>query len=401
MTYPAYGGGHRVIEWFDLLTYGEGLKKRRLAERYEAKHPSISITLTAAGRSTLMSTQFFVRVDTRRKQEMAAQAKAKGIPVAMRDNIPSPLVLMRVIVEVLYKHGNKKQGKLLTAMAPLLKYPIDLAYAGQPVEGGVQARKNFDQGMEALQKAGYVLKSGKSLVLSQLAKVRRKAGKLSLPAVGEVPRTPEAAQSKVITSVPNAAPTAGKSKGKLAHLSNGELVAMWKNAIRVLSEPKKKADHAAAKQAVANVTSEWERRTAEMMAGHFPWPSTDARGGNGLLSFEKVQAAGMLSLMEYRVGRSHGESEPVRRAILKRVFENTLPPAFPKDYMEEWGQNASAVRLQKMAVSIAAFVRNNKRRRNGDYSDAIREWENDLGWLYTVYYVGKLRFATGWPETVV
>ena len=106
-------------------------------------------------------------------------------------------------------------------------------------------------------------------------------------------------------------------------------------------------------------------------------------------------------MMEYRVGRSHGESATIRRTILKRVFENTLPPAFPKDYMDEWGANTSAVRLQKMAVSIAAFVRNNKRRKIGDYADAIREWESDLRWLYTEYYVGKFRFASGWPETVV
>jgi hypothetical protein len=183
--------------------------------------------------------------------------------------------------------------------------------------------------------------------------------------------------------------------------SNAELVAVWKNAIKILANPRSRASHSAAEKAIRDVTLEWERRTVEMDEELFPWPTTEAKGGNGLLSLSDAIPEGMLAFLEYRVGRVQGEPEAVRRGILARVFEGTLPPVFSRAYMADWGANGSPARLQKMAVSIAAFVRNNKRRRIGDFSDAIREWEGDLDWLYRTYYVGRFRFASGWPETAV
>lgn len=107
----------------------------------------------------------------------------------------------------------------------------------------------------------------------------------------------------------------------------------------------------------------------------------------------------MLSYLEYRVGKTAGLSSRERQVILSRVFEGKLPRVFEPAYMEEWGDPKSARRLKKMAESLAAFARNFKRLDEDKYDEAIRQWEQDLDFLYHAYYLG--RFGFGWPTTDV
>jgi hypothetical protein len=72
-----------------------------------------------------------------------------------------------------------------------------------------------------------------------------------------------------------------------------------------------------------------------------------------------------------------------------------LPPIESPSYMKEWASPQSAVRLKKMANSIASFARQAKRRRNADMREAVQSWEADLQMLYDEYYVEK--FGFGWP----
>jgi hypothetical protein len=55
------------------------------------------------------------------------------------------------------------------------------------------------------------------------------------------------------------------------------------------------------------------------------------------------------------------------------------------------------MRLGPPTDSIAAFTRNAKRKRGSGMWAAIKDWEQDLEFLYTEYYVGHFRFA--WPES--
>jgi hypothetical protein len=107
------------------------------------------------------------------------------------------------------------------------------------------------------------------------------------------------------------------------------------------------------------------------------------------------QPDGVLGYFDYRVGLGDGRPELVRRSILARVFEGSLPPVFSREYMAEWGVSRSATRLRKMAVSIAAFVRNAKRRTSSDCVQAISEWEADLKFLRDRYYDQSFEFQ--WP----
>jgi hypothetical protein len=110
--------------------------------------------------------------------------------------------------------------------------------------------------------------------------------------------------------------------------------------------------------------------------------------------FEAMVVDGMLKEMRYSVGR-HGVSTEVRQKMLSEIFLRTLPPVFPKPYMDQWAQNGSARRLHKIADCLAAFARNASRL-PGNYDEAISDWQEDLQYLYENHYVGK--FGFGWPK---
>lgn len=97
------------------------------------------------------------------------------------------------------------------------------------------------------------------------------------------------------------------------------------------------------------------------------------------------QPEGVLRQMGYKVGKQ-GLSTAERHEILRQVVAVELVAASPdaRDYVREWGPPASRQRLAKMVNSIAAFSRN-AQRHNADYSEAIADWEDDLGWLEITY----------------
>jgi hypothetical protein len=130
---------------------------------------------------------------------------------------------------------------------------------------------------------------------------------------------------------------------------------------------------------------------------HFDWPSTDAPGGARTLGALRSPAEGMLSWLGYHVGATKGEPENHRRFILDTVFSSELPPVDSLTYVLSWGHPSSSQRLHKLADTIAALVRNAKRRRRRNLGQACAEWEEDLLYLYDRYYVGHFRFA--WPES--
>ncbi|MEQ1902293.1 MAG: hypothetical protein ABL866_16350 [Devosia sp.] len=184
---------------------------------------------------------------------------------------------------------------------------------------------------------------------------------------------------------------------RLPSMSFGDLAKVWRNALR-LSEGKQRDT---AQKAIVAIEAEWARRGAAGVSpdDYFKWPSTDAPGGDGQLSLQSLMKEGMLKYLEYQVGRTNGQPTNIRRLILRRVFEGSLPPVFPPPYMAEWGGPKSSARLHKLADTLAALARLFKRRHDGRFDDAISDWEADLRFLYDEYYVGRLGFA--WPATAV
>ncbi|MCA0305332.1 MAG: hypothetical protein LCH95_23275 [Proteobacteria bacterium] len=184
---------------------------------------------------------------------------------------------------------------------------------------------------------------------------------------------------------------------RLPSMELSKTIALWRNALAALADPRKRDSHGYAQRVVSAVGAEWERRTQAHLDEAFPWPSTEAPGGDGGLNSSTWYEHGVLVFMQYRVGSNADASSGVRQRILREVFEGPIPPAFPREYLKQWGAPRSAQRLEKMAKAIAAFTRNAKRRRNASMDTAINDWETDLEFLYQEFYVGLFRFA--WPSS--
>ncbi len=130
----------------------------------------------------------------------------------------------------------------------------------------------------------------------------------------------------------------------------------------------------------------------------FPWPDTEAEGGDGSLNSGFFQwEKGLLKFMGYSVGQKSSLSKQKRRLLLDDIYLKELPKVNSPDYMLEWGRPHTCVRLRKMAESIASFVCNAKRRKASSMPVAVTDWEADLEYLRLKYYVGQCDF--GWPTT--
>jgi len=140
------------------------------------------------------------------------------------------------------------------------------------------------------------------------------------------------------------------------------------------------------------------KKRVELIEQSFKWPTTIAQGGSGTLSEETIfqNPQGILGYLGYRVGVT-GLLSTAREEVLDWVYMNSLPFVNSTSYMREWGQPATGTRLRKTAESIAAFCRNAKRSNSNRLSVAIDEWESDLEYLRTKYYVGRYSFV--WPHT--
>ena len=177
---------------------------------------------------------------------------------------------------------------------------------------------------------------------------------------------------------------------RIPQMSNGDLQRLLQNVNRILAAP----GHQQHENALATrdaISSEWKRRAARNE--WFPWPTTDALGGDGSLTAAGWPDEGMLRYLGYHVGETNPTPEVERRLILDYAFEKDLPPLNDSQYYSAWGECSAPERLSKLANTIAAFARNAKRRDPIALARAIREWESDLEYLRQKYYIGFFNFG--------
>ena len=127
----------------------------------------------------------------------------------------------------------------------------------------------------------------------------------------------------------------------------------------------------------------------------FSWPSTVISASHAGLPESKWPKVGIFQSVGYRVGEKRLYRNQ-RLKLLQWVFEQELPLVEDQAYMAEWGNPAEPKRLEKMAKTIAAFIRSAKRRQSANMRQAIADWEADLAWLKQHYYVGM---SWQWPAT--
>lgn len=179
-----------------------------------------------------------------------------------------------------------------------------------------------------------------------------------------------------------------------------DMMGLWQNALKYSSDKESVNKRQQGREVLDAIGKEWRRRRGrsleEDLADIFDWPSTMANSGLGDINTSRWLKEGMFKFMGYHVGETEGLIQRRRQEILSEIFNGELPPVFPKSYLNEWGDPKSPVRLRKMAETIAAFIRNAKRRRDAGMARSINDWSEDLRFLYLEYYLEK--FGFGWPD---
>lgn len=177
-----------------------------------------------------------------------------------------------------------------------------------------------------------------------------------------------------------------------------KLIITWENAHRILDRGKK-VDRRQVQAALNKIEAEWSRRNSSgLPSEYFKWPTIEVRQSHGNMELADTKTEGLLSKMNYHVGVSQGLPELSRRRILAKIFETPLSVDIPVAEKKLWGKENTGIRLRKIAYTIAALVRNAKRRDRTALEVAIKEWEADLRFLYDNYYVNRFDFP--WPSTL-
>lgn len=190
-------------------------------------------------------------------------------------------------------------------------------------------------------------------------------------------------------------PSASRAIEGLENQPIPETIALWRSALR-MSECEDAKNREEAKKVIVAIENDWARRS-RLVTGYFQWPSTEVAGGDGNLDGRRWEDQGFLKFIGYNVGFSADLGPVDRQLILSRSFEGTIPPFSSMEYILEWGDPKTGVRLRKIANVISSLTRSAKRRRFADMSRAISDWESDLLFLYERFYVAK--FGFGWPST--
>lgn len=129
----------------------------------------------------------------------------------------------------------------------------------------------------------------------------------------------------------------------------------------------------------------------------FEWPIIDELEDLGVPRYLRGSYSGEdespIYRMGYVVGSTNGLSPCERQRILKRAFEGVIPHVGDSDYMAEWGNPNTRVRLWRIAHHLAWLIRS--RRKNPAMVYAVDHWAKDLDWLESTFYKSRMKFS--WP----
>lgn len=151
---------------------------------------------------------------------------------------------------------------------------------------------------------------------------------------------------------------------RIPKMTDQELLVLFKNANRQLSEGKNAPE---GQSALVAIEHEWKRRL-------------DSAKEQSLR--DDAPAVGMLATLGYHVGATNGESTVTRRRILKHVLEGQLPMVSSLSYTEEWGLPNSKRRYSKLIQFLESQLNNPANQKS---ERAMIEWSQDLDWVRRTY----------------
>jgi hypothetical protein len=144
----------------------------------------------------------------------------------------------------------------------------------------------------------------------------------------------------------------------LPRMDLAETIQLWRNCLDTLGDPNRAFRHADARGLLDAIGQEWLRRRLDPINpdDYFVWPSTDAKAGRHGIDTKGWLPEGMLQAMGYKVGKTEGLAFGQRKLILTEIFKGHLPPLFPRRYLDEWDAPGTALRLRKLAETIASLT---------------------------------------------
>lgn len=393
---PFGRNGDQTITRFELLTYAQHLTTRHMASGFKPEGEGVRIELSDRGFMIFKN-----MVDQNNPKEGATGTPSnigqrKDQVLESAKLAASAVSLLRPILRQACGHA-VSLPQIVRGLAEEFRLP--LADVQKPMfEGNHSLASLTEHSVNYLRSKGFLICSGKQYGGTPKAKEGILKGDLH---AWEGFREP----APIVEQV--AAPKKPRRQldlqqviGMLPQMDMPKTMALWQNATRVAADDAKSDLHKDARTLIDSVHAEWKRRSMSRTPETFRWPGTaisPSKYHKGDFPARDIQAEGMLGFMEYHVGIANGRNEAARRSILAFAFLKTLPPAFDPEYMQQWGANGSARRLQKIASSIASFCRNAKRHNDADFSLAIDQWEADLRFLRDNFYAKSFDFK--WPST--
>lgn len=105
-----------------------------------------------------------------------------------------------------------------------------------------------------------------------------------------------------------------------------------------------------------------------------------------------------LKLFGYTVGKTEGWPQSRRQQFLSDFMETRLPGIVEATFGDEYGAPMTTDRLRKVANVIASNASLRYRSDAQRYRFAIQDWEDDLAFLKSKYYVGRGLQFQPWPD---
>lgn len=120
----------------------------------------------------------------------------------------------------------------------------------------------------------------------------------------------------------------------------------------------------------------------------YHWPQGVLASSSGMSQRDMIRdETGLLSEIDYHVGKTWGLSDSQRRARLGGFMAGTIWRDWGKgNDILRYGPPMTCGRLRDLARAIAHQIYEKRNHSGGDYSVAVAEWQSDLDWLKMAYY---------------
>lgn len=395
MTYR-HGGAVKAVDRFDIITFADLLATKRLAAKVEHRSEGVSIELSERALNIFKAS---ATPSDGQYRPIVGSPEFDRIKVGGTSGQLTPKARAKALLLPILRLTSTHMATLdqiAAVLASDFRIPKD-RIAAPSFDGGHSVASLAKHCVDYLLVEGLLLSNGRQFcgsptgrgIVHGSAEQTWKGFTEPAAAVGTVKgelRTKPAADL-------------GNLPDRLAGMTTDQTLNLWHNANRLLASADKAAMHEQARAVIEAISYEWasradgDRPDAKKQATSGPRSSKGRKKGPE----QESDREGMLAYMDYHVGYTAGRDEAVRRSILTRVFEETLPPVFEREYMTLWGANGSPRRLKKMAGSIARFCKIGKSREEADMSLAIEQWEADLAFLKKAFYGDEFLFR--WPDT--